>query len=584
MPDRRKPISFDTTLRNPYRIPDFIKIFKQYEGQVLSNELILQIEAELIKEKKYEPTRRTLGTYRRTFNGRHVRNFVAEDQSEGAEQRVISLFEEWENNDAGYMELSDIVYLLKNTVTDHDHHGLKGWRSRLWTQCSFLNELGLVYMEKERVIRVSEVGNYMLTNYDEDADNSSYIESAFLSSFAKYQTNNPFRSNTISVNFVPLVLNVIKYLKDHYNRPGIFYQDLTFVIAWDNNNYAQLAEYIQAFRNEFHYNNVSNELVYSYAMNLLDETTPNDVIAEATPEFLEAKRNDYKFSKLTRETRDEVIRKLRMTRLVAFRGAGRFLDFNSLEMDKINHIMGNLSNNIPEFLNDDEYFNYMGALDQSLLFADEEESEEELSAKERAIQNFATNKSWEYLRTQIACLVNGSESRDEMLRFIGAPVRLEFLSAVILKKALPGLQVKANYLADDEGIPYRTAGGQHGESVGADIDVYENDVHAIVEPTVAPSRSFQVEHEVPSITNHVFGSKRKDVDENAGFNEWFAIFIAPRLVRDVADQVAAKRLINHVEIYPWNADDFLEFSASNTEINSIKDYKIIRDYMQPQIL
>lgn len=582
MPDSRKPIAFDTTLRNPYRIPEFIKIFKDYEGQVLTHDKIIEIEAKLIQQKKFEPTATTLGTYKRVHDGKF--HFEADDQSDEAADRVRNYYNEWKNNDPGYTSLEKIIYLLKNTVTDHKDHWAGGWETRLWTQCKFLNELGLVYMEMDHEIRISDTANLMLTNYEEGTEGSTYVQSAFLSAFAKYQINNPFRSNTVNVNFFPLVLNVIKYLKETYDRPGIFYQDISFIIAWDSNDYVQLAEYIQSFRNQFHYNNVSNELVYSYAMNLLDESTSNDVIAEASQEFIDRKSRQYKFKQLTQETRDEVIRKLRMTRLISFRGAGRFIDFNNLEIDKINYILENYSDNVDSFDSEEAYFQYMGSVDDSLLFDDEiEVSEVALTAKERAISDFASQHDWDFIREQIEIISNGADTRDALLRFIDVPARLEFLCSVIVKKKLPNTVVRANYIADDEGIPISTAGGQHGNSVGADIDIFENNIHAIMEPTAANSRSFQVEHEVPSIKNHVMGSKKKDVDEGNSFTEWFAIFIAPHLVRDVADEVAARLLINGVEIYPWNANDFVEYTIANN-INTIGDYKIIREYMQPQIM
>nr|DAR33948.1 MAG TPA: restriction endonuclease [Caudoviricetes sp.] len=582
MPDLRKPIAFDTTLRNPYRIPGFIKIFKEYEGQILTHDKIIEIEAKLIQEKEFEPKAKTLGTYKRVHDGKF--HFEAEDQSDEAPDKVRNYYNEWKKNDPGCTSLDKIIYLLKNTVTDHKDHWAGGWETRLWTQCKFLNELGLVYMEKDCEIKISDTANLMLTNYEEGTEASTYVQSAFLSAFSKYQINNPFRSNTVNVNFFPLVLNVIKYLKERYDRPGIFYQDISFIIAWDNNDYVQLAEYIQAFRNQFHYNNVSNELVYSYAMNLLDDSTTNDVIAEASQEFIEKKNKHYKFKQLTRETRDEVIRKLRMTRLISFRGAGRFIDFNNLEIDKINYIIENNSNNIETFDSVEAYFQYMGGVDEALVFDDEVESSEDVvTAKERAILEFANQHDWEFIREQIEIISNGSDTKDTLLRFIDVPARMEFLCSVIIKKKLPNVVVQANYIADDEGIPISTAGGQHGNSVGADIDIYEDNIHAIMEPTAANSRSFQTEHEVPSIKNHILGTKQKDVDEEKPYTEWFAIFIAPHLVRDVADEVAARLYINRVEIYPWNATDFVDFTISNN-INSVNDYKIIRDYMKPQVM
>lgn len=87
----------------------------------------------------------------------------------------------------------------------------------------------------------------------------------------------------------------------------------------------------------------------------------------------------------------------------------------------------------------------------------------------------------------------------------------------------------------------------------------------------------------------LFQDKIKDTDESisikegAPYSEWIAQFIASRLVRDVTDEVAARKLVNKVDIYPWKASDFVEFSAI-TEIDSIKGFGIIRDNMIPQIL
>lgn len=582
MADARKPIAFDTTLRNPYRIPEFISIFKKYEGETLTSENILKIEAEIIRQKIFEPTQSTLGSYKREYNGKF--NFEADDKKRGASGRVTEYYNEWKENGPGSIDLNKIIYLLKNTVTDHKDHWAGGWESRLWTQCKFLNELGLVYMEKNKSIRISSTGNLMLKDCDSETDSMQFIQSAFLCAFAKYQINNPFRKNTINVNFFPLVLSVIKYLKETYDRPGIIYQDITFIIAWGNNDYVELAEYIQAFRDKFGYNGVSDELVYSYAMNLLDDSTPNNIIAEATPEFIEKKSNHYKFSQLTHETRDEVIRKLRMTRLISFRGSGRFIDFNNLEISKINHIINTYSINIESFTSEETYFDYMGTIDDQLLFEDERIDLDAASmAKEKAIRDYANSHDWRFIKEQVNIISSSSETKDSLLRFIDKPTRLEFLCSVIIKKKLPHVIVKANYLADDEGMPYGTAGGKHGNSTGSDIDVYENDTHAIVEPTAATSRSFQTEHELPSIRNHVFSSKEKDTSESRAIRNWFALFIAPRLVKDVADQVQLIRAINNVEIYPWNADDFVEYS-SDKEFDSINEYKQIRDYMQPQRL
>lgn len=94
-----------------------------------------------------------------------------------------------------------------------------------------------------------------------------------------------------------------------------------------------MAEYIHEWREKFGYK-FSDETIYQYAMNTLDEDTDNS-LRPATKAFIESKQRDYKPDKLTRESPDDVMRKLRQTQIVSLRGNGRFLDVNTFEAEKI---------------------------------------------------------------------------------------------------------------------------------------------------------------------------------------------------------------------------------------------------------
>lgn len=578
---RRKPISFDTTLRNPRRIPQFISVLQLFEGQVLDDETALKLEAEIIKQKIFNPTAATLGNYRKTFS---KLNFIADDQSPNADKRVNKYFQEWKKSEAGEYNVDNIIYLLKNTVTDHKEAGWNGgWESRIHTQFNFLNELGFVQVIKNKVVKISENGKLMITEYTNGYPKEDYSEiyeeSAFLNAFAKYQINNPYRRNTINVNFFPLVLNVIKYLDEKYDRNGISIRDIPFIITWGNNDHKNLAELIYQFRDKYGYN-TSEEFIYEYAMNFLDESSGDEyVLRPASEEFINSKKNDYKFSKIMSETPDEIIRKLRLTMLISLRGAGRFIDINKFEIDKVKHVIKTYSENI-EFQQDiDKYFEYMGIVDKELIFkAIEEETDIEIGAKEGALIEWS-ERDWNELRNEMLISTSARTSNDPVLKYIVKPARLEFLTAIVLKKALPNVIIKANYRADDQGLPFNVASGGRRGTIGADIDIYEQEVHAIAEPTASNARSFHVEHELPSIRNHVIESYKYDTKSNEIYTEWFALFIAARFSRDVGDQAALIKKVNDVNIYPWTIDDFVEFSK---KVTSIKDYKIIRDYAKPQ--
>lgn len=582
---RRKPISFDTTLRNPSRIPQFISILSKFEGRIIDDKVALELEGEIIRQKIFEPTKATLGTYMKEYDKKFP--FVAADQSKGAATKVEEIYDQWVNGAPGSVPLEKIIYLLENTITAHKDRGWKGgWETRIHTQFNFLNELGFVRVIKGEKIVISKNGKLMIHEYSngypiEDSYDESFEQSAFLNAFSKYQVNNPYRSNTIEVNFFPLVLNVINYLDEKYHRPGISKQDLPFIITWGNDDYKILAEYIYKFRKKFGYN-TSDELVYEYAMNLLDDSTPNDTIAPATKVFIEQKKTDYKFDKIISETPDEVIRKLRLTMLISLRGAGRFIDINKNEFEKIKHVLATYSSNI-EFGDDvQKYLEYMGEIDNSLMFiADAPETQEAKDAKEVAIEKWAKEYDWIFLKEEMVNSIEKRPSTHLILKYVKETARLEFLSAIVIKKALPKLKVVANYKADDQGIPFNTASGGRKNQIGADIDVFEDNIHAILEPTISKQRSFQVEHELPSIRNHVLGTANKDVEEGNNFTEWFSLFIASNITRDVGDQAALIKHTNGVEIYPWDISDFVDYSQN---VSTIRDYKIIRDYVKPQTM
>ncbi|MFT8600895.1 MAG: AlwI family type II restriction endonuclease, partial [Liquorilactobacillus satsumensis] len=338
---------------------------------------------------------------------------------------------------------------------------------------------------------------------------------------------------------------------------------------------------IYSFRKKFGYN-TSNEIIYDYAMNLMDNTTSNNVIAAASSKFVTSKKKDYKYEKITIETPDEIIRKLRLTMLISLRGAGRFIDINKNEQKKIDHVLNKYSSNINFGDDKDNYFDYMGAVDKKLFFSQLlVETQEAKDAKEKAIERWSTENDWSFLKNEMLNSVEKRPTSHLILKYVKETARLEFLSAIVIKKALPNLRIIANYKADDQGIPFNTASGGRNSQIGADIDVFEGNIHAIIEPTISKARSFQVEHELPSIRNHVLATAHKDIEDKLRFNEWFSLFLASNISRDVGDQVALIRQTNNVDIFPWDIRDFVDFSQS---IASIRDYKIIRDYVKPQTM
>src|SRR3989338_9991936 len=50
-----KPLLFTTTMRNPERLKDFLLVLSEYEGEVLTNEIIDKVAKTLIQKGLYQP-------------------------------------------------------------------------------------------------------------------------------------------------------------------------------------------------------------------------------------------------------------------------------------------------------------------------------------------------------------------------------------------------------------------------------------------------------------------------------------------------------------------------------------------------
>lgn len=578
MRDRRKPIALDTTLRNPERIASFLSCIKPYEGQVLTHELVLNIEADILRFKVAVGTKSTLGTYK--TKAKKNKTWKPEDFSVEAEAKVDAYFEHYQQNEIA--DFDKVRYLVGNTLTEHGEKGyMYGWAARFSTQVQLINEFGFGLVEPGKKIEISSVGNLLIKYYDkgkhveENYDENAEF-SAFLMAFSKYQINNPWRSNTVKMNLLTFFLRAVKLLNEKYNGKGLSIYELPFLICWSNNNHEQFVEYIIKFREEYGIQNVSDETRYKYCMQLLDDSYSEPIFKEASDEFIDKKKKDYKPEKLLKESPDELLRKLRLTQVVSLRGSGYFVDLNNLEFEKIEHIIDQYSDNKDFDTTTDllDYMEYMGKIDSKLSFENEVYTEEQIYKREDLLQTtlskWATDMEWEELIKEMGVTATKKVSENKILDQIDKPTRMEFLVSIVMKKAMVNAIVKPNYKFDDEGVPFSHASGNN-----ADIVVNDRGIWANVEPTISNARSFQAEHEISSIVEHLF----KDID-TTGDKKRFAIFIAPKMQPAAVDRIEFARMMQKVNIYAWESDDFVKFSQS---VSSLADYKEIRKYAKMRV-
>lgn len=503
-----KPVSFDTTMRNPERIVDFLECLSYFEGQTLTNEIIYEVIYKVIGKKIYQPN------YAR-FRYSHILN-----------NEEMQFTRE---------ELEDIV---KNSPQEHKEAGFdKGWPSRFKTWYSFAKELGFVWFKINEPIRISQTGHILINSFKNERDGKQE-QLVFLNAMSKYHTNTPFRRNLI--NNIPLVLllKVLELLKkDNSDSTGINRQEIPFFLCWKNDNADELYRFIKDFRKLHSFSRYTDEIIYNACLDILG--------------FGDSDKNYVKLSKITSESVDDYIRKMRITGIFSLRGNGRFIDINTLEKQKVNHILQNYK--LMQFSTEEDCFKYMEQIDPLLMAKEDESQQQEKSLDDLKIQKLKELASYwnkDYIKKELKYLTNRTESKDIILRTINGPTRLEFLISIALVQNFVDLEVYPNYSIDDEGLPITHAGGNK-----PDIICKDKITNDFVEVSLITDKNGQINNEMLSITRHQKIAKESNP-------QTYSLFIAPRIHEDTRQYCKWVKFSDEVTIKPFTVEEFL------TEINS----------------
>jgi hypothetical protein len=498
MPQRKseyKPLLFTTTIRNPERLKWFLNVLKDYNGQTLTNELAEVVAGELIRIGLYVPTRLT-DEVKRKLKGQ------------------ISLTD------------SEVKEVLKNNPQNHKEAGFnKGWPSRFDTWFKLAKELGFVFYRMGEKIKFSEIGLKLI-----DSEHPEFEQQAFLNAFVKYQSNNPFR-RVLNEN-VPLLLllEVIEKLnKDKdFNDAGISKSELPLVIFWKDSDAEKLYLRIKKLREEFGYSpswEVVADICREEIMEGKDIVRDNESIMVDYP--------------------DEFVRKMRLTGLISLRGGGRFIDINRNEQAKVDYVLTTYAK-YKKYATEEEYFNYISAIDENLVSVIAKKLT--IAEQDEYLKKWTAVYSWNTIREELLNLSGRSLTKDEILKYLSSPVRLEFLTALAVKSKFPSIKVIPNYPVDDEGIPTSTAGGV-GDT--GDIECYENLNGILIEVTMSEGRT-QTMMEVWPIARHLkkFGAGIK--------GSAMCYFIAPSIFTDSKKQIDYVRQTENLFIAPKTIEEFLD--------------------------
>ncbi len=489
-----KPLLFTTTLRNPERLKWFLGALKSYNGQVLTNDLAKEIAGEIIRIGLYTPTNLSAS----------VKNKI------NAKEPLTD---------------KEVVKVVNDNPQNHKEAGFdKGWPSRFDTWFKIAKELGFVYYKIEEKIKFSEIGLKLV-----DSEHPEFEQQAFLNAFVKYQSNSPFR-RVLNEN-VPLILllEVISKLnKDKdFNGSGISKLELPLVIFWKNNDSEKLYQLIKKIRKKHKYN-PSWEVIVDICVN----------------QIMEGKFKKFNPKSIMIDYPDEFIRKMRLTGLISLRGGGRFVDINKNEQKKVDYALDNYSE-YKKYETEEEYFEYMAAIDENLILS--EGKPISVDERDKYLIKWKSIYSWDKIKEEMINLAKKRLTKDDILKYLSNPIRLEFLVALAVKSKFPNVKVIPNYPYDDEGLPTSTAAGVGDKG---DIECYEDINGILIEVTMSEGRT-QTVMEVWPITRHLGEFSKNSKDS-------MCYFIAPSIFKDSERQIEYVKEKDKLYILPKTIEEFLE--------------------------
>ena len=498
-----KPLLFTTTMRNPERLQGFLGVLAGYDGKVLSNELSREVAGAIIERGLYSPQRIAVG--------------VRQKLAEGAQ-----------------LSAQEAERILCDNPQNHKEAGFdKGWPSRFDTWFRLAKELGFVFYRMGEPISFSELG----LKFAKEPE-LGFARQAFLNAFAKYQSNNPFR-RVLNEN-VPLVLllQVIQQLNGdaETGNSGISKLELPLLLYWKNSDATALCQRIKALRHEFGYS-PSYEVI-------------TDICRDEIMGGTDIKRND---RSIMLDYPDDFIRKMRLTGLISLRGGGRFVDINKNELRKVNYILQNYAR-YEKFPTEETYFEHISRIDEQLVSVEPQAVSS--SQQEQFLQKWVQVYVWQVIKSELQNLSSKRHSRDETLKYLPGPVRLEFLIALAIKSQFPQVRVVPNYPVDDEGLPTSTAPGA-GDT--GDIECFAGTDGVLVEVTLAEGRT-QTVMEVWPIGRHLakFASNTSSS---------VCYFVAPSLFHDTLQQIKFLQAENQLTVLPKTIQEFIDHLETATVLH-----------------
>ena len=512
----KKPWSISTTVRNPERLRDFLKVLKELEGQPFDKKNQEKYQILLIQKRLYRPL------------------------------SIPSQYEEYYKNPD-----KDIPYEIAEEIFHNQGYTDPPMRGR--QSVNPLNKLGFsIAREGSGPIRITELGNKFLA----DEYDISYI---FFKSLLKLQFPNPWSegfSRKEGFNIMPFigVMKLIYELNKRSEKKGLGKIEFSIFIP-TLINYEQIDEYVEKI------------------LEFRKEKNKDKYIFDFVREFYETEKDINKKINNLFDYGDNIMRYFRLTRYFKVSmdplGQSWNVDIEPLRKVEIEQLLDMYDGKAFEYSKLEDYLNYLSDITKPTLPWEKRENLErvakslknhifdlvkkeniQISQEEQKILNKdISTLSKPELENYISELRSFNlvlKDRLKKIRLTGnlgkikelietlrnpkklrkyKPEQFEKLITEALKIINDEILIKPNYPVDDDGEPVNYSPGNK-----PDIECYYSSFKAICEVTLNTSNLQWVQEGQP-VMRHL-----RDFEYKHENDEVLCIFIAPKIHKDTYSQ------------------------------------------------
>jgi hypothetical protein len=514
-----KIFSINTTVRNPLRNDDFLKIFLPYNNKVFDSKTKLEFYKLLIRNKVYKSIHLT-----QRIQDKYLKGEALEDY-----------------------EVNEILKLNPQKT---------GFEGRSMTQLRALKDQGLLIFEgkvKTPIIKLSKLADDYLRNKVTPANLYSKL-------FLGLHSNNPQRRSLFNKSrpFLNMIF-VMNELKRIFGNERISFLEFgVFVLTMKDCDFKSVTTEIEKYRkkNGFKFN--KNDINFYLNKN-------NTVI------YTQKTILDYA---------DEVFRKFEMTDLVSEsrNPAIRFINYKHFNSVKINLILSSDNYEFFDFIANKDYEDFLYSYQlpwmneeaQRKLVIDkskklninldslkssnetnliEQESELDKLYSNNIIKKIISDYDFIFLEKELNILSGRDNSTSKFDDKIPEPLRLEYLLSLLMGVKFGTNILLPNLILSEDGFPISHAPGNKPDIV---FESPSSNNAIILEPTMIRNRAQQENNETTTVARHLNDIKKLRKKLYRG------TMIAPYIHRDTLQFFLFTSQKEDVKLIPMSIGFFLK--------------------------